>query len=151
MKRMREPGPQPVKTLYIVHFERPGAARPPHTDKGDAAPAVADHRIEQPTGIERSLQFPIIRGLEIALPLPMQCPADPGRAKTRRPKGTQCGWVSHEPPKVLPVEVSRSRMFGVGAAYCAIWPQKSDAGFAMRNDLMQEGRDGDHRALGRQP
>ena len=42
-KRVREPGPQPVEPLHVVHREGAGAARTRQGNTCDSPPAIADH------------------------------------------------------------------------------------------------------------
>src|SRR5580704_8531067 len=82
-KRVRKPGPELVEPLHVVHGEGAGAARTREENKSNSPAAIADHRVENPTGIERRLYFPVIATFQIGAALPVQSPTDAHGAERR--------------------------------------------------------------------
>ena len=150
---MCEPGPKPVETLHIVRGEGAGAARTcQHQMCQRKSPvSVADHRVQNPAGIEGSLYLPIPPTLQPTPALHMQRPADRNRAEGRYPKKRGARWVIIESPHTLTEDRCCLRVLGITVAKRGIGPQESHAAPAMRNELMKQGRDSNHRTLGGQP
>lgn len=73
---VREPWPEPVEALHVVPRKRSSAARAGQLNSRNSLPAVPDHRVEPPAGIDRSLYFPVPGAIQVTPPLPMQSPAD---------------------------------------------------------------------------
>src|ERR1700730_9222266 len=116
---MCEPGTKPVEPLNVVHGERAASARTSQRQvcHSKSPAGGADHRVQNPAGIEWSLYFPIPAALLPAPALQMQKPADPNRVEAGRPKGHGAGWVINKPPPhTLTENRCRSRGFGIGAA-----------------------------------
>ena len=82
-KRVRKPGTQPVEALHVVHRKGARAAWTREVNYRYTPPAIPDHRVQNPAGIDRSLYFPIMAALKPASSLQMQKPADANRAKSR--------------------------------------------------------------------
>src|ERR1700730_3189204 len=82
----------------------------------------------------------------------MQKPADAYRAKGRpKSQGRRTPWILRKSPETLAEDCHCLWMFAETAIGGGIPLQQHDTRPAMRNDLVQQGRDGDHRALGLEP
>lgn len=69
LERVREPRTQPVETLNVVHRKGTRAARTREVNKSDRPAASADHGIQNPTGIERRLDFAVKGAFQVSTPL----------------------------------------------------------------------------------
>ena len=98
---MREPGPEPIEKLNVVHHKGPRTARTREANKCNSPAAIADHRVQKPTGIERRLYFPVIATFQVIAALPVHRPTDGHGADPRDPQRHEGRWIIHELPQTL--------------------------------------------------
>jgi hypothetical protein len=99
--------------------------------------------------MERGLYFPIPGAIKPAPALQMQSPADPFCMKGGLPYCDRARLVVLELPNPLANDRRTRGIFRKGAADRGIGLQKSHAGPVLRNDFVEQGRQGNHRAFGR--
>ena len=124
---MREPGPQPIETLHVVHHKGARAAGTREANKSNSPAAIANHRVQNPAGIKRRLYFPVIATFQVIAALPVQSPTDghgaePGTHREHRADGSSMN--CHKRSRKI---AAARRVFGVAGGHRGIGRNKSQA------------------------
>jgi hypothetical protein len=80
-------------------------------------------------------------------------PGDPAPEFTKpsHPQGHRARWVIYESPRICLPDRNSLRIFGVCRTHRGIGFEENSTDRSVRDDLVQQRRDGNHRALGGKP